>query len=176
MGLCHPRPPANELRSMLLIKTGIRRWTLRSTLENQTRRQPLKSSHLLLSPRSPDVLYRETFNFFRLAPGAPAIQHPPNPQRGATSCGIPIARPIIGSGPRTGFPASTTLAGIALRLLIHQRCGRLVETLPSLQHDPNRPEDVLKVDAGEDGVGGDGAGDALSIWWQRSRGRLWRGT
>jgi len=52
-------------------------------------------------------------------------------------------------------------AKIAARLLIHKRCGRLVETLPSLQHDPNRPEDVLKVDADEDGVGGDDAADAL---------------
>ena len=42
-----------------------------------------------------------------------------------------------------------------------ERCGRLVETLPALQHDPNRPEDVLKVDADEDGVGGDDAADAL---------------
>jgi hypothetical protein len=47
------------------------------------------------------------------------------------------------------------------RLFIHQRCGRLVETLPSLQHDPHRPEDVLKVDADEEGVGGDDAADAL---------------
>ena len=30
-----------------------------------------------------------------------------------------------------------------------------------LQHDPNRPEDVLKVDADEEGVGGDDAADAL---------------
>jgi hypothetical protein len=51
--------------------------------------------------------------------------------------------------------------GIGPRLFIHRRCGRLVETLPSLQHDPNRPEDVLKVDADEDGVGGDDAADAL---------------
>ena len=29
------------------------------------------------------------------------------------------------------------------------------------QDDPNRPEDVLKVDADEDGVGGDDAADAL---------------
>jgi len=29
-----------------------------------------------------------------------------------------------------------------------------------LQHDPNRPEDVLKVDADDDGVGGDDAADA----------------
>jgi hypothetical protein len=52
-------------------------------------------------------------------------------------------------------------AGVAPTLFIHRRCGRLVETLPALQHDPNRPEDVLKVDADEDGVGGDDAADAL---------------
>ena len=52
-------------------------------------------------------------------------------------------------------------AEIMPRLFIHQRCGRLLETLPGLQHDPNRPEDVLKVDADEDGVGGDDAADAL---------------
>jgi hypothetical protein len=33
--------------------------------------------------------------------------------------------------------------------------------LPSLQHDPSRPEDVLKVDPDADGVGGDDAADAL---------------
>jgi phage terminase large subunit len=52
-------------------------------------------------------------------------------------------------------------AGIRPTLFIHQRCGRLIETLPALQHDPNRPEDVLKVDADEDGIGGDDAADAL---------------
>jgi hypothetical protein len=52
-------------------------------------------------------------------------------------------------------------AEIRPRLFIHRRCGRLLETLPALQHDPNRPEDVLKVDADEDGVGGDDAADAL---------------
>jgi hypothetical protein len=52
-------------------------------------------------------------------------------------------------------------ADLAPRLFIHERCGRLIETLPNLQHDPNRPEDVLKVDADEDGVGGDDAADAL---------------
>ena len=58
--------------------------------------------------------------------------------------------------PQCGLPF-----GIRPRLFIHRRCGRLVETLPALQHDPNRPEDVLKVDADEDGVGGDDAADAL---------------
>jgi hypothetical protein len=52
-------------------------------------------------------------------------------------------------------------ANIRPTLFIHQRCGRLIETLPTLQHDPNRPEDVLKVDADEDGIGGDDAADAL---------------
>jgi hypothetical protein len=51
--------------------------------------------------------------------------------------------------------------GLAPKMFIHQRCGRLVETLPAIQHDPNRPEDVLKVDADEDGVGGDDAVDCL---------------
>ena len=46
-------------------------------------------------------------------------------------------------------------------LFVHRRCTRLIETLPALQHDPHRPEDVLKVDADEDGVGGDDAADAL---------------
>lgn len=52
-------------------------------------------------------------------------------------------------------------ADIRPSLFIHKRCGRLIETLPTLQHDPNRPEDVLKVDADDDGIGGDDAADAL---------------
>jgi phage terminase large subunit len=52
-------------------------------------------------------------------------------------------------------------ADIRPSLFIHKRCGRLIETLPTLQHDPNRPEDVLKVDADEDGVGGDDSADCL---------------
>jgi len=53
-------------------------------------------------------------------------------------------------------------AGIAPKLYIHPRCSRLIGTLPALQHDPNRPEDVLKVDVDDDtGEGGDDAADAL---------------
>jgi len=52
-------------------------------------------------------------------------------------------------------------AGVAPRLFLHRRCSRLVETLPILQHDPSRPEDVLKVDPDDNGVGGDDAADAL---------------
>jgi phage terminase large subunit len=45
-------------------------------------------------------------------------------------------------------------------MFIHLRCARLLDCLPCLQHDPNRPEDVLKVDADGEGVGGDDAADA----------------
>jgi len=58
---------------------------------------------------------------------------------------------------RLGDPES----GVPPKLFIHRRCARLIETLPALQHDPNRPEDVQKVDADEEGVGGDDAADAL---------------
>ncbi len=50
-------------------------------------------------------------------------------------------------------------AGIRPTMFIHRRCGRLLECLPVLQHDPHRPEDVLKVDADEEGIGGDDAAD-----------------
>src|SRR5258706_15267697 len=58
---------------------------------------------------------------------------------------------------RLGDPSG----GVPPRLFIHERGARLVGWLPSLQHDPNRPEDVLKVDADEDGIGGDDAADCL---------------
>ena len=51
--------------------------------------------------------------------------------------------------------------GVTPKLFIHKRCARLIECLPNLQHDPNRPEDVLKVNADEDGAGGDDAADCL---------------
>ncbi len=41
------------------------------------------------------------------------------------------------------------------RLKIFNTCVKLIECLPSLQHDPHRPEDVLKVDVDEEGNGGD---------------------
>lgn len=52
-------------------------------------------------------------------------------------------------------------AGVKPTLFIHERCARLIETLPVLQRDPLRPEDVLKVDADEEGKGEDDAADAL---------------
>jgi phage terminase large subunit len=52
-------------------------------------------------------------------------------------------------------------AAIPPRLFIHRNCTRLADCLPSLQHDPNNPEDVLKVNPDDDGIGGDDAADAL---------------
>jgi len=46
-------------------------------------------------------------------------------------------------------------------LFVFDRCARLIECLPQMQHDPHRPEDVLKVDCDDDGVGGDDPYDCL---------------
>lgn len=50
-------------------------------------------------------------------------------------------------------------AGIPPSWFVHQRCVRLIESMPALEHDPHRPEDVLKVDTDDDGSGGDDAYD-----------------
>lgn len=47
------------------------------------------------------------------------------------------------------------------KLYIFDTCVRLIECMPSLQHDPHRPEDVLKVDVDEEGNGGDDPYDTL---------------
>jgi len=52
-------------------------------------------------------------------------------------------------------------AGISPTLHICRDCVRVIECLPSLEHDPHRPEDVRKVDVDDDGQGGDDAYDAL---------------
>jgi len=58
---------------------------------------------------------------------------------------------------RLGDPA----AGIAPTLFFHPRCRHLLACLPTLQHDPDRPGDLLKANVAEDGTGGDDAADAL---------------
>jgi hypothetical protein len=59
--------------------------------------------------------------------------------------------------------------GIPSRVLVVDRCARLIETIPLMEHDPNRPEDVLKVNADDEGLGGDDAYDALRY------GLMWAG-
>lgn len=51
--------------------------------------------------------------------------------------------------------------GVPTKLFIFDRCTALIECLPAMEHDPNRPEDVLKVDVDEDGNGGDDCYDSL---------------
>ena len=51
-------------------------------------------------------------------------------------------------------------AGLPPKWEISERCARLIECLPALQHDPKNPEDVLKVDADEEGEGGDDSYDS----------------
>ncbi len=41
------------------------------------------------------------------------------------------------------------------RLYIFSKCVHIIEQIPAMVHDSNRPEDVDKVDCGEDGEGGD---------------------
>ncbi len=79
----------------------------------------------------------------------PADSLPPGPNR----CVLGWAAVLDALGhPRSGVPP---------KLFIHRRCQRLIGSLPGMQHDPTRPEDVLKVDVDEDGEGGDDAADAL---------------
>lgn len=50
---------------------------------------------------------------------------------------------------------------LAPSLIISDSCARLIECIPAMEHDPHRPEDVLKVDTDEDGLGGDDPYDSL---------------
>jgi phage terminase large subunit len=52
-------------------------------------------------------------------------------------------------------------AGIKPTLFIHPRCRKLIACLPFLQHDLDRPGDVLKSNINEEGLGGDDLADAL---------------
>jgi phage terminase large subunit len=66
---------------------------------------------------------------------------------------------------RLGDPFGDGLADVPVRptIKIFSTCTRLIECIPALQHDPHRPEDVLKWDIDEDGNGGDDPYDALGM-------------
>ncbi len=51
-------------------------------------------------------------------------------------------------------------ANIAPRIEILERCARLIACIPAMEHDPHRPEDVLKIDTDDNGDGGDDPYDA----------------
>jgi phage terminase large subunit len=42
---------------------------------------------------------------------------------------------------------------------VHRSCKLFIEQIAYLEHDPNKPDDVLKVDANDEGNGGDDAAD-----------------
>lgn len=52
-------------------------------------------------------------------------------------------------------------AGIPPRLKIFRTCKRTIATITRMVHDPSDPEDVLKVDADQNGEGGDDPYDML---------------
>ena len=90
-------------------------------------------------------------NFIR----AGIILQPRQPAASAAArlCDQPAGPTAIGYGGARG--------GGKPSLFIHQRCTRLLDCLPFLQHDPDQPADVLKTNTNEEGVGGDDAADAL---------------
>lgn len=44
---------------------------------------------------------------------------------------------------------------------ISKKCVHLIQCIPTLQHNPNKPEDVLKMDVDDEGENGDDEGDSL---------------
>lgn len=51
--------------------------------------------------------------------------------------------------------------GIKPTVKISRRCKKLIEQLPAMEHDKDKPSDVEKVDSDENGFGGDDAYDAF---------------
>ena len=59
--------------------------------------------------------------------------------KGADGCGKEAEGAVM-----EGVEQGGAMNAAPARLFIQERCARLVECLQSLQHDPTRPEDVLK--------------------------------
>lgn len=121
--------------------------------------------HQMQTPRGPRPLHLD--DLARFVAGADVFSKQPDGTTIAQQyrrCGIKLTcantdrihgwAEILG---RMGDPS----AGVPAKLFIHRRCAALIESLPNLQHDPNRPEDVLKVDCDEEGNGGDDDADAF---------------
>jgi phage terminase large subunit len=53
--------------------------------------------------------------------------------------------------------------GIKPTLFIHRRCDKLIDQIPLMMHNPNKPEDLEKVDVDEEGNGGDDWVDSLRM-------------
>lgn len=59
------------------------------------------------------------------------------------------------------------------RISITRDCVKLIECIPALQHNPNKPEDVLKWDVDDEGMGGDDPADSLRYGLMAKR-LVWR--
>lgn len=55
---------------------------------------------------------------------------------------------------------SESVPQVAHTIEICDRCGRLIECIPAMEHDPHAPEKVLKADTDDNGDGGDDPFDA----------------
>lgn len=53
--------------------------------------------------------------------------------------------------------------GIKPTLFIHRRCRQLIDQIPLMVHNPNKPEDLEKVDMDDEGNGGDDYVDAMRM-------------
>jgi hypothetical protein len=73
---------------------------------------------------------------------------------------------------RLGDPTAEGHAHIGPTLFIFDACPRLADCIPALEHDPHRPEDVLKVDTDDDGLGGDDFYDAARYGVMAAANRL----
>jgi phage terminase large subunit len=67
---------------------------------------------------------------------------------------------------QTGWSKILTLLGdvdqgINPTVKINRRCRMLIEQLPALEHNPDKPGDVKKTNADDNGFGGDDAGDGV---------------
>jgi hypothetical protein len=80
--------------------------------------------------------------------------------------GIKMTAAVTGPGSRVaGAHHIAKLLGNPKRdippsVLITRNCARLIDCLPSLERNPNNPEDVRQVDMSDDGQGGDDPYDA----------------
>ena len=90
------------------------------------------------------------------------------------SCGIRLTAAddsrISGAGELLSLLGDDS-AGIAPRIVIADRCARLIACIPAMEHDPHRPEDVLKTDTDDNGDGGDDFFDSLRYAIMDARGR-----
>lgn len=79
--------------------------------------------------------------------------------------GIKLTRALTGPGSRIARAQHVSVMlgnpkrDIGPTLQITKNCPMLIDTIPTLQRNPNKPEDVLKMDADSDGEGGDDSYD-----------------